>query len=158
MLKSVALAVLAGATVAACGGSSTPTSPMSTTSITGTWVGTATDSSTAGLGSGGMMGQSGMGTMTWQLTQNGSNITGSMSFSGMPSTMMHGTVSGAMSGQDVTLTMDMPAGTMMTAGCSVHSTGTAHVDGAMMTMTGIYTGTNSCAGPFSNGQMTMTRR
>jgi hypothetical protein len=34
------------------------------------------------MGAGSMMGQTDMGTMTWQLTQNGSTVTGPMSFSG----------------------------------------------------------------------------
>jgi hypothetical protein len=32
------------------------------------------------------------------------------------------------------------------------------VVGSTGTMTGTYTGSNSCAGAFTNGQMTMTRR
>ena len=104
--------------------------------------------------------QTDMGTMTWQLTQNGSMVTGSMSFSGSG---MHGRMPGSfvgtMSGDDMTFTMDMPAGSMMMGGtCSAHSTGTAHMDAGAMTMTGNYSGTNSCAGSFNNGQMTMTRR
>lgn len=142
-----------------CGGSSSsPTTPGSTTSVTGTWAGTASDSTTAGLGSGGMMGQAGMGTMTWQLTETGSAVTGSMSFAGMPSSMIRGTMSGTISGQDMTFTMDMPTGSMMSGACSAHAVGTMHVDGTTMTMTGTYTGTNSCAGTFNNGQMMMTRR
>lgn len=143
--------------LAACGGSSSSTAPGS--SLAGTWSGSASDSTTAALGNGGMMGQGGMGTMTWQLAQNGSNVTGTVRFAGMASGMMAGTISGTMSGQDMTFTMDMPAGSMMMGGtCSAHSTGTAHMDAGAMTMTGNYSGTNSCAGSFNNGQMTMTRR
>ncbi|MDO8678627.1 MAG: hypothetical protein Q7R30_08710 [Acidobacteriota bacterium] len=46
----------------------------------------------------------------------------------------------------------------MIASVCARATGTAHVDGARMTMTGTYTGSNSCTGSFVNGQMTMTRR
>ncbi len=159
MLKASWTVALLGLLTAACGGSSTaPTNPSPAVTLTGSWSGTATDSTTAALGTGGMMGQAGMGTMTWQLTQNGANVTGTMGFSGMSSSGMRGTLSGTMSGQDMTFTMDLPAGSMMSGTCSAHSTGTAHMDGAAMTMTGGYSGTNSCTGSFTGGQMTMSRR
>ena len=67
-----------------------------------------------------MMGQAAMGTMTWQLTQNGSNVTGSMSFSGMPN-MMRGTFSGTMTAEEMTFTMHLPVGSMMSGTCSVEA-------------------------------------
>ena len=158
MFKAFGTVALLGLFTAACGGSSTsPTAPASATAVTGTWSGTPIDSTTAALGAGGMMGQAGMGSMSWQLTQSGSNVTGTMSFSGMSSSSVRGTISGTMAGQDMTFTMDLPAG-MMSGTCSAHATGTAHMDSAAMTMTGGYSGTNSCAGSFNNGQMTMSRR
>ncbi len=154
--RLVAISVL-GLFLAACGSSSSPTTPDSL--VSGTWSGSATDSTTAALGSGGMMGQSGMGTMTWQLTQSGSNVTGTARFAGMAGGMMAGTLAGTLSGRDMTFTMDMPAGSMMSGGtCSAHSSGTAHMDAGAMTMTGNYSGTNSCAGSFNNGQIMMARR
>jgi hypothetical protein len=104
-----------------------------------------------------MMGQAAMGTMTWQLTQNGSSVSGSMSFSGMPN-MVRGTFSGTMTAEEVTFTMHMPVGSMMSGTCSVEANGTAHMSSDTMTMTGSYSGVNSCAGVFNNGQMTMSRR
>jgi hypothetical protein len=104
------------------------------------------------------MGQPGMGTMTWQLTQTGSSVTGSMGFSGMPGSMMRGTMSGTISGNTLTFSMDMPSGSMMSGTCSAHAVGTMQLNGTSMTMTGTYSGTNSCAGPFSNGQMVMTHQ
>ena len=103
------------------------------------------------------MGQTGMGTMTWPLTQSGSAVTGSMSFAGMAG-RMPGAFTGTMSGDDMTFTMDLPNNSMMSSGCTARATGSAHVDGTRMTMTGTYSGTNSCTGSFVNGQMTMTRR
>jgi hypothetical protein len=159
MFKPFRTVALLGLFTAACGGSSTaPTNPGPAVAVTGTWSGTATDSTTAALGAGGMMGQAGMGAMTWQLTQNGSNVAGTMGFSGMSSSGMRGTLSGTMSGEDMTFTMDLPVGSMMSSTCSAHSTGTAHMDGAAMTMTGGYSGTNSCTGSFTGGQLTMSRR
>jgi hypothetical protein len=158
MTKGLIIAALFGLIAGAtgCGGSS-PTMPGSVASANGTWTGTAVDSSTAPLGAGGMMGQAAMGTMTWQLTQNGSNVTGSMSFSGMPN-MMLGTLSGTLTAEEMTFTMDLPVGSMMSGTCSVEASGTAHMNPGTMTMTGSYSGMHSCAGAFNNGQITMTRR
>ena len=111
------------------------------------------------MGAGSMMGQADMGTMTWQLTQNESAVTGAMSFSG--SGMQNrtaGSFLGTMSGDDMTLTMDLPTVSMMSSGCSSRATGTARVNRTTMTMTGTYSGSNSCSGAFTSGQMTMTRR
>ena len=104
-----------------------------------------------------LMGQTGMGTMTWPLTQSGSTVTGAMSFGGMQG-RSPGAFSGTMSGDDMTFTMDLPNNSMMSPGCTARATGTARVDGSRMTMTGTYSGSNSCTGSFVNGQMTMTRR
>ena len=54
------------------------------------------------------------------------------------------------------MAMDLPSGSMMSSGCSARATGTARVSGT--TMTGSYSGLNSCTGAFTNGQMTMTRQ
>ena len=141
---------------AACGNNSPTTPSGPTASMSGTWAGSAADSSIS-MGAGSLMGQTGMGTMTWPLTQSGSTVTGSMSFSGMQG-RMPGSFSGTMSGDEMTFTMDVPIGSMMSSGCSARATGTARVDGTRMTMTGTYSGSNSCTGSFINGQMTMTRR
>lgn len=126
--------------------------------MAGTWAGSGSDSSSA-IVAGSMMGQSEMGAMTWQLTQNGSAVSGSMNFSGTGMQgRMPGTFMGTMSGDDMTFTMDMPTSSMMSSGCSSRATGTAHVDRATMTMTGAYGGSNSCSGTYGSGQMTMTRR
>jgi hypothetical protein len=134
-----------------------PTGATGATSMTGTWAGSASDSSSGSMGAGSLMGQAGMGTMTWPLTQSGSTVTGAMSFSGMQG-RMPGSFSGTMSGEEMTFTMDMPNESMMSSGCSARATGTAHVDGTRMTLTGTYSGSNSCTGSFTNGQMAMTRR
>jgi len=144
---------------AACGGSSrmpmSPSSPATAMSVAGTWVGSPSDSSSA-LGSGALMGQAGMGAMTWQLTGSGSALTGTINFAGM-----HGGAAGTFSGMmtddaDFTFTLTMPMGSMMSSGCTAQATGTAHFDGTTMMLTGTYGGSNSCYGSFTNGQFTMT--
>ena len=157
MTKALAL-VLVALSVTACGGSSA-TAPSGTTSpvsMTGTWSGNPSDSSSA-MGPGSLMGQGGMGTMTWPLTQTGSAVTGSMTFAGMQG-RSPGSFVGAMSGDEMTFTLEMPIASMMSSGCTARATGTARVDGMRMTMTGTYSGSNSCTGSFTNGEMTMARR
>ncbi len=157
-MKQVFAVVLLAGFAAACGNTSSmgPTGPTAQTAMTGTWSGSGSDSSSS-MGAGSLMGQTGMGTMTWPLTQSGSTVTGSMSFAGMQG-RSPGAFSGTMSGDEMTFTMDLPNNSMMSSGCTARATGTARVDGARMTMTGTYSGSNSCTGSFTNGQMTMTRR
>jgi hypothetical protein len=147
------------ATSAGC--TASPTAPVATQSLTGAWLGSAADSSQT-LGAGSMMGQASMGAMTWQLTQNGTAVTGSMTFagSGMQG-RMPGTLTGTLSGDILTFTIDMPMGSMhnvLSVTCSSRATGTALINRATMTMTGTYSGAHSCHGPFNNGQMLMTHR
>ncbi len=157
-MKQVIAVVLLAGFAAACGNTSSmgPTGPTAQTVMTGTWAGSASDSSSS-MGAGSLMGQTGMGTMTWPLTQSGSTITGSMSFAGMAG-RSPGAFSGTMFGDDMTFTMDLPNNSMMSTGCTARATGTARVDSTRRTMTGTYIGSNSCTGAFTNGQMTMTRR
>jgi hypothetical protein len=153
----IGIALLA-LTAAGCGSSPSGPSPTAATTLAGTWSGAFTDSTTASLGTGGMMGERGMGMATLQLTQDGQNVRGTMTFAGMPGNMTRGAMTGTMSGDDMIFTMDMPAGSMMSGNCSVHVTGTAHANRTTMTMTGEYKGTNSCAGSFENGHMDMSRK
>ena len=141
---------------AACGGNSMMSPSGTTATMAGTWAGSASDSSVS-MGAGSVMGQTGMGTMTWPLTQVGSTVTGSMSFSGMQG-RMPGAFSGIMTGDEMAFTMDMPGGSMMSSGGSSKATGTGRVNRTTMTMTGTYVGSNSCTGAYTNGQMTMTRQ
>ena len=126
--------------------------------MAGAWTGIGSDSSSS-MGAGSMMGQADMGTMTWQLTETGSTMTGAMSFSGTGMQgRMPGSFLGTMSGDDMTFAMGLTTGSMMSSGCSSNATGTARVNRTTMTMTGPYSGSNSCSGAFTNGQMTMNRR
>jgi hypothetical protein len=157
-MKKVFAAVLLASFAAACGGNASMSPSAASTSVAGVWAGSGSDSSSS-MGANSMMGQADMGTMTWQLTQNGSTVSGPMSFggSGMQG-RMPGAFLGTMSGDDMTFTMDMPTSTMMSSGCASRATGTAHVNRTTMTMTGTYSGSNSCSGAFTSGQMSMNRR
>ena len=66
-------------------------------------------------------------------------------------------VTGSMNGHTGSFTMTMPMGSMMSGGCSSTATGTFDMDDMMTQLRGTYAGTNSCNGPFGNGQMSMGR-
>ena len=159
-MKKVFGTVFLASFAAACGGSATtsPSVPTASASLAGAWIGIASDSSSS-TGAGSMMGQADMGTMTWQLTENGSIETGPMSFSGSGMQgRTPGNFLGTMTGDDMIFAMDMPSNSMMSTGCSSRATGTAHVNRTTMTMTGTYSGSNSCSGTYTSGQVNMTRR
>jgi len=115
------------------------------------------ESGTAMMGSGTMGGMmSGMmsGKMTWQMTQNGANVTGDMELSGFKGTGRM-TISGTITGQTMTFTMNIPAGGMPEPGCAASGNGTAQMNGN--TMTGTYSGANTCSGAFANGRVMLSR-
>ena len=150
-----ALGFVAALTATACGGStSSPTNPGVSASMTGTWLGSSSDSTGSMMGAG--LSASMMGNTTWNITQTGSTFSGTMQFLGYRGGTM--TVSGVMTGNTGTFTMTMPAGSMMTGSCSATSTGTFDMDDMRTQMHGSYTGTNSCSGPFNSGQMSLAHR
>jgi hypothetical protein len=68
------------------------------------------------------------------------------------------TVSGIMNGKTGSFTMTMPVGSMssmMSGSCTSTATGTFDMDDMMTQFHGTYAGTNSCAGSFNGGQMSM---
>ena len=142
--------------VAGCGGGNSmgPTRGGSMANHAGTWGGSMSEPGGATMGSGMMGGMMG-GQMTWQMTQTEANVTGHMEMSPFRGTGRMA-ISGTISGQTMTFTMHIPAGGMPEPGCAATGNGTAHMNGN--TMTGTYSGSNTCSGPFSNGQFTLSRR
>ena len=157
------VALLVSLVVAACGGSSSgPANPSPTpttrTTMSGTWVGTSADST-------------GQEKMTWTVTQNGTGMTGTMSFSDTGRNMMgNGSMQGTISGSTVTFHMSIPNGGFngMMSSCSMGMDGHATMSDDGRTMTGTYSGSMSgmmsggmmnqaCGGAMSNGQFTLTR-
>jgi len=138
----------------ACGSQSAGvTSPSSTATLAGNWVGSASDSSGSMMGSG--MSGAMAGATTWQLTQNGSAFSGTMRVAGSGSVMM---VNGTLNGKAGSFTMTMPMGSMMSSGCTSTANGTFDMNDLMTELHGTYTGSNSCGGPFDHGQMSMLRQ
>lgn len=155
----VLFTLVSSGAVAACGSQSTAvTGPTSAATMTGNWVGTAADSSGSMMGSG--MSGATAGSTTWQVVaQNGSAFSGTMHLPGDGGNAI--VVSGAMNGKTGTFTMTMTVGSMssmMSGSCTSTATGTFDMDDMMTQFHGTYAGTNTCAGPFNGGQMSMLRQ
>jgi len=166
-MRLSSLVFLTGLTTVACGGAANspmapspvaPSIPSGTTplSVTGTWLGASTDST----------GGEQVGLV---LTQDGTTVTGPMSFADPTRTMMgNGTMQGTLSGNTMTFHMVIPTGGFngSMSPCSMGVDGTATISTDGMTMTGTYGGQMSgmmgqqqtCGGAMTNGQFTMTRQ
>jgi hypothetical protein len=132
---------------------STVPGPAST--LTGSWTGTANDSQ-------------GSTTVTWTLTQTGSDATGTVKTNAVnpddgSCNSCHrnksGTFIGTVTGSAMTLKMAFAAGIDgdPTPACTATMTGTASADGTDKWMV-TYSGSDSCEGQFLNGTLTMARR
>ena len=155
MRSLAALSVATALMAAGCGGNmSSPMKPTSASTIAGTWVGSASDSS------GSMMGGGSTGSMiggtTWAITQTGNTFSGTMQVGGHSGGTM--TVSGMMTGTTGSFTMTMSGGSMMSGTCSATATGTFDMDDMMTELHGTYSGINTCTGAFDHGQMNMSHR
>ena len=135
----------------------TPVTGSSAAPFTGTWVGSLSESNGSMMGSramGSMMNGAMAGHATWNLSEDGTSVTGYMDLAPLGGTGRM-QMTGAANGNSWTVSMTIPAGMMGDASaCSSTAVGTCQVSGT--TMTGSYSGANSCAGPF-NGALTMTR-
>jgi hypothetical protein len=128
------------------GGSGTPTSPTPSGTLTGTWRGTASDSS-------------GPGQMTWQITQSGNSFTGTMSVTDTATTLTgRGSISGTVSGANLHFAITIPAGGFDAphGGCTAQVDGDGELSGT--SITGAYNGSNSCAGTVASGQLSLTKQ
>ncbi len=159
---AIALAAAALSAVGCTGSNSMPGSmtapsastPAAAATMSGTWTGSATDSTGTMMGA--PMSPAMMAGMTWQITQTGNAFSGVMQVPGYSGAMM--TIAGAVDGHTATFTMTMPGGGMMASSCSAVASGTLDLDDLFMHMHGAYSGSNNCTGPFDRGQMSMTRR
>jgi hypothetical protein len=111
--------------------------------VTGTWSGPASDEKLTG-------------TMTFNLTQTGGSVTGTVVVRTNPPQVQlaNGTITGTMSGATLTYGIDFPnAGGI---GCPVTVNGTANVSAAAIS--GTYTGIGTCGGPFSGGLISLAKQ
>jgi hypothetical protein len=143
-----AIAILAvcvtGGTALACGSPSEPT-PTPTPGLTGTWQGTAQDSS-------------GPGQMTWILTGNESSLSGTSTITDTGTNISaRGSVTVTVSGSSLRFTLTVPVGGFDApyALCSAQVSGDGQASTA--SMSGTYTGTNSCTGAIADGQFSVAK-
>jgi hypothetical protein len=116
------------------------------TNLAGRWSGTASDSS-------------GPGTMTWELTASGATITGTVTMTDAESGITgEGTLRGDLSGASLDFTIDIPAGGFADPydDCAAQVSGRAQA--TTSSLSGTYTGVNSCTGTIASGQLTLSRQ
>jgi hypothetical protein len=124
--------------------SSAPAAPSATVlNLAGSWRGTAADSS-------------GPGTITLQITQTGTNLTGTASMSVTTATG-RGTLTGTVSGSSIHLTIAIPAGGFDApfGTCTASVTGDGQASASSITV--IYNGTNSCSGSITKGELSLSK-
>jgi hypothetical protein len=118
---TAALVLLAG-----CGGASPAPSPGTLLDLSGTWSGTV------GAGSGGGRALR----VTWVATETGSTVSGAATFSTSPAVTnisFNGTLTGMLTGSQLTLTYSAPPGSVPTsAECFVSGRGAADVSNSAM--------------------------
>ena len=138
----------------ACGSSSLPTAPTSVASAfqSGTWSGTGSDSFSPEL-------------VTWAITQSGTTLSGAAQLRavdpldgscGSCHKVKNGTLTGTISGNTLTLSLEFPPGGDVPAPiCEAKLNAVGTVIDRRITAT--YTGTDTCEGVYSNGVMELTR-
>jgi hypothetical protein len=145
--------LLALVSAAACGGSDGASSASLTQpsvsladGLTGTWSGSASDSS-------------GPGRMSWQITQTGTSFSGTATLTDSGTALGgRGSVSGTVSNGSIHFSITIPAGGFDSpyASCAGEVSG----DGQSSTasIAGTYSGSNSCTGAITSGQLTLNRQ
>lgn len=118
--------------------------------LTGTWYGLITDP---------FFGTE--STLTWQVTQTGNSIGGTLLSTNTNNIIIVGTISGTVSGTDLNYTMSVPAGGVQSppfADCAVDFSGSATLTGTTIIGTYSGTGSGSCPGTFSDAQLSLTKQ
>jgi hypothetical protein len=132
--------------MAGCGGDSPAPSPSPPSGLGGTWTGAVSDSS-------------GPGQMSWMLSESGGTISGAVTITDAVSGYGgQGTISGTVEASAINFTITIAAGGFDAPfnTCSAQITGSATLDGS--TITGTYSGSNSCNGTVNEGQLSLTRQ
>jgi hypothetical protein len=115
--------------------------------LTGTWVGTAADSS-------------GQLQMTWQLTQSVNTVTGTVTATTTVGAPLYagGSLTGTASATALSFTITIPRGGIAPLPqCSATFSGSA-ADITSNGMTGTYSGTDSCGGTYISGMFTLIKQ
>jgi hypothetical protein len=131
----------------ACSGSEMPTPPPpSTVNLAGAWAGSASDSS-------------GPGQMSWKITQTDTSFSGTMTMTDTSTGVSgQGSVSGTVSGASLHFSITVPAGGFASpyVSCTADASGDGQLSSA--TITGTYSGSNSCSGTIASGQLTLSKQ
>ena len=149
-IRSLGVIAMAAVSFACAGdggsGSASGPSPSPGVSLTGSWVGTASDST-------------GPGQMMWQVSQSGGSFNGTMTVTDTATRQSgRGSVSGTISGSAIRFTIAIPAGGFdaPNASCTAGATGEGQLAGTAITAT--YEGSSSCGGTIASGQMTLNKQ
>lgn len=100
--------------------------------------------------------------MTWQITQSGTSFSGTLTMTfidaAKTSVTGRGTVAGTVSGASMTFTLTVLAGGFDNpyGSCSANVSGTGTASAT--SITGTYTGSSSCGGAISAGQLTLNKQ
>jgi hypothetical protein len=145
-----ALALLTLMSASACGGESPSPSapsppPAAAVNIAGQWRGIASDSS-------------GPGSITIQLTQSSTNLSGTVTMAVTGTSITgRGTLTGTLTGSTLRFTITIPAGGFDApyASCNVSVSGDGRATATSITAS--YSGTNSCSGAVTGGDMNLSK-
>jgi hypothetical protein len=97
--------------------------------------------------------------MTWDLAQTGASISGTLTMKDTATGYgARGSVSGTVSGSTVTFSLRVSPGGAdgPWTECTVDVTG--DLEATASSMTGEYSGSNSCSGPITSGRLTLQKR
>jgi len=139
---------LAGCSATTPTGSTTVGGGTTTVKLSGTWSGGATDSLRPQL------------TMTWQLTQDGQKVAGTVVATTSVGAPVYtgGTVTGTLSGNTLAFTVAIPRGSVVDLPDCAVAFGGSTTDITATGMTGTYAGTDSCAGAFAGGRLNLVKQ
>jgi hypothetical protein len=124
---------------------STPLEPSPPDTLTGRWVGEISDSS-------------GPAQTTWQIVRTGASIAGTVTFIDVATEFQaRGTVAGTLEGTQLRFQVHVATGAFDSpfSNCTADILGDASVTPAAID--GTYGGDNSCTGPITAGQLSLTK-
>jgi hypothetical protein len=138
---------LAGCSATTPTGSTTVGGGTTTVNLSGTWSGGAVDSLR-------------QVTMTWQLTQDGQKVAGTVVATTSVGAPVYtgGTVTGTLSGNTLAFTVAIPRGSIVDLPDCAVAFGGSTTDITATGMNGTYAGTDSCAGAFAGGRLNLVKQ
>jgi hypothetical protein len=97
--------------------------------------------------------------MTWTLTQSGSSFSGTLTMNDTTTAVTgRGTVSGSVSGATLQFSLSVPSGGFDSPYASCSATVSGSGSASASTITGTYSGSSSCTGAVSSGQLSLNKQ